>query len=70
MYFCSFIVESPDVMAIPGYAIVLDRGRNVFNASVPDVETFKDGLTTLGCKVITVNRLDEFDALEPQLLDA
>jgi len=69
MPLCSFIVEAPDVLQVPGYMIVLDRGRNVFNASVPDVETFQERLTTLGCKVIKVNRLDDFDPLEPQLLD-
>lgn len=68
--FCSFIVEAPAVMRVPGYCIVLDRGRNVFNASVPDVQTFQDNLEALGCKVVKVNRLDDFDPLEPLALDA
>ena len=61
MIFCSCIVESPDVLAVPGYAILLDRGRNVFNASVPDIEAFKDKLASLKVKVLQVNRLDDFE---------
>jgi hypothetical protein len=69
MIFCSFIVEAPDVLSIPGYAIVLDRGRNVFSAYVPDVDVFREVLTGIGCNLVQVNRLDDFDPLTPQLLD-
>ena len=64
MSFFSFIVEAPDVMQIPGYMIVLDQGRNVFNAVVPDINIFQEMIKSLGCKVIQVNNLDDFELPE------
>ena len=67
MAFCSFQVLAPDVMPIPGYLIVLDRGHNVFNAEVPDLEAFQAMLADLGCTVTQVNRLDEFEEAVPDI---
>ena len=66
MGFYSFIVIAPDEVALPPeYMVYLDRGRNVFNATMSDVEEFKRLLDAQGVKILQVNRLDEYEPVPP-----
>jgi hypothetical protein len=65
MAFYSFIVLSPDVIALKEHRVLLDSGRNVFNSVVEDLDAFKKSLTYHGVKILQVNRLDEFEQLTP-----
>ncbi len=62
----SFIVVAPEEVALPPeYMVYLDRGRNVFNATMNDVEEFKKLLDAQGVKIVQCNRLDEYEPVEP-----
>ena len=61
MGFYSFIVVSPDVIQLPEYVICLDHGRNVFNATVNDLDRFKARMSELNVEILQVNRLDEYE---------
>lgn len=65
MGFYSFIVMAPGEVTIHEHLIVLDGGRNVFNAQVDDLQAFTKRLTDEGVTVIQVNRLDEYEAVDP-----
>ena len=67
MSFYSFIVTSPDVIAFKEHRVVLDSGRNVFNAVVKDLDAFKKDLTDQGVRILQVNRLDEFEQVTPDM---
>jgi hypothetical protein len=68
MGFYSFVVIAPEEVVLPPhYFVNVGRGRNVFNATMNDVEEFKRILTAAGAQVLQVNRLDEYqlpDAVE------
>jgi hypothetical protein len=65
MGFYSFIVRSPGEVPLPDYMIYLDHGQNVFNALVEDLDGFKKLLASEGVSVLQVNRLDEYEQVEP-----
>jgi hypothetical protein len=67
MGFYSFIVISPDEMPLPEHRLYLDRGRNVFNALIEDIDAFKTKLSSGGVNIIQVNRLDVFEKVPRQL---
>lgn len=65
MGFYSFIVMAPDEIPIPEHVIYLDAGRNVFNVMLEDIDAFKQRLTDAGVEILQVNRLDEYEQVEP-----
>ncbi len=70
MGFFSLIVDnqSGDVVMIPEHYLVLDTGRNVFNTQVENVELFVKALRQEGVRVVQMNCLDEFEAVDPPKL--
>jgi hypothetical protein len=60
MYY-SFRVKSPDVMAVPGQATLLDRGINVFSAEVQDLDAFVQDLNAAGVEVLETHPLGELE---------
>ncbi len=65
MGFYSFIVVAPEELPFPEYMVILDRGRNVFNSVVNDLDQFKASMEGHGVKILQVNRLDKFEPNEP-----
>jgi hypothetical protein len=59
MGFYSFIVISPEELPLPEYLLHLDTGRNVFNAAINDIDTFKKRLSDSKVRIIQMNRLDD-----------
>ncbi len=66
MGFYSLIVMAPREVPLPEYLVYLDRGRNVFNTTVADLEAFKKTLGDHGVQILQVNRLDEYEVVEPE----
>jgi hypothetical protein len=64
MGFYSFIVVAPGEVSLPEYLIYLDHGRNVFNATVDDIDEFRRRLSDQGVKILQENRLDQYDPLD------
>ena len=62
-HFYSFTVVSPDVLDFPEHLLILDRGRNVFNLSVLDLEAFQAELQAKKVRIEKVNDLEERDPL-------
>lgn len=69
MGFYSFIVVAPGEVPLPDYLVYLDTGRNVFNATVNDLDAFKQCLSDEGVQILQVNRLDEFEPVDPTDLE-
>jgi len=55
----SFVVISPEEVLLQEYFVHLDTGRNVFNATVNDIEHFRGRLADHKVRVIQENRLDD-----------
>jgi hypothetical protein len=65
MGFYSFIVLAPDEVPLPAQMLCLDRGRNVFNATIDDIEAFRKLLRDQGVEILKENRLDEYEVVDP-----
>lgn len=66
----SFVVWATDEVTLPEYHLVLDRGLNVFTATLEDVGAFRVLLHEANVVVRQVNLLDEsksFASEVPQL---
>jgi hypothetical protein len=59
MGFYSFVVISPEELPLPEYLVHLDTGRNVFNAAVNDIDTFRKRLADAKVRIVQENRLDD-----------
>lgn len=67
MSFYSFKVHSSSPVVLPTHFLVIDEGEDVFNLSVADLDGFCQELIREGVKILEVNKLDDFEAVPPQL---
>ncbi len=70
MAFYSFRVQSPGVVSLPKWYVLLDRGVNVCTAVIEDLEEFREALKHEGVELLEVNDLTEpmDGAVEPAYL--
>jgi len=66
MGFYSFVVIAPEEVILPEYFVHLDEGRNVFNASVSDIENLKKRLSEKGVRILQANQLDAHEPLSTE----
>lgn len=64
MSFYSFVVWTPAEIQLREKGIVLDPGTNAFNVQVDDVDLLKAHFNAAGARVVSCNRLDEYEAIE------
>jgi hypothetical protein len=64
--FYSFIVVASKPVGIPRPLVLLDTGKNVFNAEVDDLETFKKLLENEGVVIKQVNCLNAQEGGSPE----
>ena len=60
----SFVVIAQQPSGIVDPMVMLDKGLNVFTAEVADLDDFLEQLKDEGVVVKTMNRLDEFEAVD------
>jgi len=65
MPFYSFKVRSQGEVVLPTYMLALGEGVDVFNATVNDLDEFKQSLLLEGVEVLEVNQLDALDQVPP-----
>lgn len=66
----SYIVLSRQEVPLPDYRLYLAHGRNVFNVFLPDVEAFRRTLADAGVTILQENRLDEFEPVPSDVVEA
>lgn len=67
MGFYSFVVWSPSEVSLPAVRVVLERGPNMFNATIDDIESFRSSLLNEGVRIIKECRLDSLEPVPPEM---
>lgn len=66
--FLSYVVDSPDEVFISDPMVAIGPGRNVFSVTVTDPEEFRKLLEDSGCRVVSVNALDDLEPITPEVV--
>lgn len=66
----SYIVLSNKDVPLPEHRLFLTHGRNVFNIFLDDVGAFRGMLAEAGVTVVQENRLDEFEPVPEDVVEA
>jgi hypothetical protein len=65
MPYYSFKIHANEEVVLPKYWVTLGEGNNVINAQIDDLDGFKEALYAAHASLLEVNRLDEFDPIDP-----